>query len=53
MKMQLWNTRGHTKDSVDIFNRRVDTTEEIIKKREDGLEGTYIKYKLRGHYFKC
>ena len=28
-----------------MFNRRVDTTEEMIKKREDGPERTYIKYK--------
>ena len=45
MKIQVWNTTGHTKDSIDIFNRRVDTTEEMIKKREDVPERTYIKYK--------
>ena len=48
MKIQLWNTMGHTKDSTDIFSRRVGTTEEIIKKREGGSEGTYTKYKWRG-----
>ena len=51
MIIHVWNTTGHTKDSIDIFNRRVDTTEEMIKKREDGPERTYIKYKLTGHYF--
>lgn len=37
---RIKHTIAYTKDSAVIFNRRVDTTEEMISKKEDGSEGS-------------